>query len=85
MRKTGAIAVMASLAIMLGACSDNGYSRSKAIKDLTDNGMSKAQAECIVDKAEDTFGIDKLKSDDDPTAEEQQKIIEIMQQCSTGG
>jgi hypothetical protein len=86
MRKTGTIAAMATLGLMLGACSSGGgYSRSEAIDELKEGGMTQQQAECIVDKAEDTFGINKLKSDDEPTAEEQQQIIEITTECMTGG
>jgi hypothetical protein len=77
----GALALMAGL----GACGGDSYNRDDAIEQLTDEGVTKEVATCIVDAVEDEFGIETLNANREPTAEEEAKIGEISLGCMTEG
>lgn len=81
MKKMRLPAVVLALGLVVGACGGDSYDRGDAIDELVDGGLTREQAECVVDRAEDTFGIEKLSSDDEPTDEEQRQIGEIVTQC----
>lgn len=80
--KTGFAAL--ALGAILAACG-GGYDRGDAIDEMTDQGLSEVQAECVIDRLEDEIGEDRLGSDDEPTAEEQEIIIAAAQECAAGG
>lgn len=70
------------LSVSAFGCSSDSYGREDAIKDLKEKGgLSQDQAECVVDDLEKEFGVEKLKSDADPTDEEMAKITEITMGC----
>ncbi len=73
-------AVLATMAFGIAACGSD-YDRDQAIEDLEEAGMTNEQAVCIVDKAEDEFGIEKLESTDDLTEEDEAAIMEITTAC----
>lgn len=76
------VVLAAALSALAFGCSSDSYGRDDAIKDLKEEGgLSQEQAECVVDDMEKEFGIEKLKSDADPTDEEMETITEITLSC----
>ena len=75
---------MLILAVFATSCSA-GFDREEAINDLVDEGVERSQAECVIDGSIEEFGESKLGSNDEPTAEEEEKIFDIMTDCLFGG
>ncbi|MCP5025836.1 MAG: hypothetical protein GY929_06085 [Actinomycetia bacterium] len=78
------VAGVAGLSLLLAACGGSSYSREEAVADLVAEGADQELAECIVDKVEEEFGIEKLESSDDVTAEDEAKLAEIGAECVFG-
>ncbi|MEM9132885.1 MAG: hypothetical protein AAF962_05995 [Actinomycetota bacterium] len=79
------MAMVAGAALVVSACS-GGYDRQETIDDLvTDAGVDEATATCIVDGMEAQIGEDRLGERGDPTAEEEEIIVDITTECILGG
>ncbi len=78
------IGIVAGAALAVSACG-GGYDRQEFIDDLQDEGIDEATATCIADGAEARIGEERLGERDDPTAEEEQVLIEITTECILGG
>ena len=77
--KLGLLAVVVA---MLAAACGGSYDREAAIDDfVAEAGISRAQAECIVDGAEAAFGIERLESRGDLTAEEEDIVVGLTIDC----
>lgn len=84
-RKAGAFAVLAGFALVGSACSTS-YDRDEVIDELvTEQGIERSVATCVVDGMEDRIGVDRLDDRGDPTPEEEAIIIEITSTCLFGG
>ena len=83
--KTLAAILVAAGLTVLSACGDT-YDREELIDELvTEQGIDATTATCIVDGMEDQIGVDRLNDRGDPTAEEEQLIIDITTECVLGG
>lgn len=83
MNKTKYVAGILALSAALVACGGD-YSRGDAIKDITEQlGVTEEQAGCIVDAAVDGgVSLDRMGSDDNPTAEEMETITAAFTECA---
>lgn len=72
------------LALFATSCAA-GFDRQEAIDDLVGEGLPRAQAECVIDGSIEEFGESKLGSNDEPTADDEAKIFEIMTECFSAG
>jgi hypothetical protein len=84
-KRLGALAMFAGLAVTASACGST-YDRQEALDELVNvQGLDDATASCIVDGMEDKIGVDRLGDRGNPTAEEEQIIIDITTDCLLGG
>ncbi|MGI9616275.1 MAG: hypothetical protein ACR2QO_25395 [Acidimicrobiales bacterium] len=84
-RKAGALAVVAGFALVGSACSTS-YDRAEVIDELvTEQGVDRALATCVVDGMEERIGVDRLDDRGNPTPEEEEIIIEITTDCLLAG
>ncbi len=80
-----AVALIAGLTLVASACGSS-YDRDEVIDDfVTEQGIDRAVAICIVDGMEERLGVDRLDDRGDPTPEEEQIIFEITTDCLLGG
>ncbi len=77
------IAAISLVVVFATGCTTT-FDREGSIEDLMEEGLDRQQAECAIDEMVDRFGEDKLMSDDDPTAAEQEVLFEIMSDCLFG-
>ncbi len=87
MSKAIRMAMAAALLSLTATACGGGYDRADTIDELVDEGggaIDRDQATCIVDKLEADIGEDRLGSNDDPTAEEEQIIIDATFECVLG-
>lgn len=82
--RTRALTALLGLVALGAAACGSSFDRGDTINELVDSGLDQATAECVVDEMIDEFGEDKLGSDDDPTAEEQAIVQDIMVDCLSG-
>lgn len=75
--------LVGACALVLGLAACTSFDREGSIQEFVDAGLTEPQATCVVDAMIEEFGEDKLKSDDEPTAEEEAKVIEITTTCLT--
>ena len=76
--------ILLIFALFATSCSSS-FDRQEAIDDLVEEGMTTADATCIVDEMVAEFGESKLNSNDEPTAEEEAQLFDIMSDCLFGG
>ena len=77
-------AVVLGAMLLLGACGGDSFDRDELIQELVDESggiVDETQASCIVDGMIEEFGEDKLNSNDDPTDEEQAKVLDLTLEC----
>lgn len=80
MKKT-LCAALCALSLLAAGCGSD-FDRDAEIDNMVEEtGVDEATATCIVDGIVDEFGEDRVTSDDEPNAEEQAKIAEIMTGC----
>ena len=73
--------LVGACALVVGLAACTSFDREGSIEEFVDLGMTEAQATCVVDAMVEEFGEDKLKSSDDPTPEEEAKVLEITASC----
>ena len=71
----------ALLVVVLAACASPGYNANKLERQLTDAGLSSAQAGCVTDALEDTYDRGQLGSRSDPTLRELRKTRTLLLSC----
>ena len=60
------------------------FDREGSIDELIGQGLNREQATCAVDEMVDEFGEEKLMSDDEPSAADEEILFEIMADCLVG-
>ena len=72
---------MLAALVLLGACSDDVFTRDDAVERLQDAGVAESEAECIVDRVIDRLDLDVLNEERDPTAGERTALDEVRAEC----
>ena len=65
----------------LAACANPSYEPSSARADLEAAGLTDAQAECVTRGLDETFTERRLDSREKPSAREQERFAEILDEC----
>ena len=71
------------VALLVAGCGTK-LDREGSIEELMESGLTRPQAECIIDSSVEEFGEEKVISDDDPTPEEEAILTEIAFECIGG-
>ncbi|HEX5615835.1 MAG TPA: hypothetical protein VFZ83_11845 [Acidimicrobiia bacterium] len=75
-------ALLFAVSALLGACSDDVFTRADAERRLREAGVANREAECIVDEVIARFDLDVLNEERDPTASERTALDEIRTECA---
>lgn len=77
--------VLAGLMAAVAACGGgSSFDRAEAVDDMVATGLDRDDAECVVDAMVDEFGEDTVASDDEPTPEQVDRMIELTNACVLG-
>jgi len=70
--------------VALAGCSKT-LTRADVRAEMTKSGIPESMADCVTDKMIAKFGLEKLSSSGDLTAEEKAAATEIGAECATAG
>lgn len=77
--------LLAGVIVMVAACGGgSSFDRDEAVDDMVATGLDREDAECVVDAMVDEFGESTLASDDEPTPEQVERMVDLTSACVLG-
>jgi hypothetical protein len=83
--RRGIAAGIAVATLLLGACASDAYDPDDVTQSLRDDGLTEAQANCVVREMRRQFGSVRLSDRGQPTNEERAAFDVLFAECTTPG
>ncbi|MEO1062515.1 MAG: hypothetical protein AAFZ07_13945 [Actinomycetota bacterium] len=77
--------ILGGVIVLVAACGGgSSFDRDEAIDDMVATGLDRPDAECVVDAMVEEFGEDTLGSDDEPSPEQVERMVDLTTDCVLG-